>query len=197
MYLKVYFNDVPIIITTKAEPGIRFSTIDKNLNFESLEQPQASRLPIVWQLKTYDEWKQVIKERFKLVQAGGGIVARNPSEILLIFRRGKWDLPKGKLDEGEKLEACAVREVTEETGLAEIILKDHLTTTYHSYFDKGKWVLKESVWFMMQTSYTGELHPQAEEDIEECRWVPKLDLHQYRKAAHASVRDIIDLISGD
>jgi len=51
----------------------------------------------------------------------------------MIFRRGKWDLPKGKLDKGETLEQCAVREVREETGLKKIKLQSPLMTTYHTY----------------------------------------------------------------
>jgi 8-oxo-dGTP pyrophosphatase MutT (NUDIX family) len=52
-----------------------------------------------------------------IIKAGGGIVVNEQNEVLLIYRRGKWDLPKGKLDDGETIEECALREVKEETGL--------------------------------------------------------------------------------
>jgi ADP-ribose pyrophosphatase YjhB (NUDIX family) len=52
----------------------------------------------------------------KIVMAAGGLVENEHGEILLIYRKKHWDLPKGKLDAGETLEECAVREVEEETG---------------------------------------------------------------------------------
>ena len=52
--------------------------------------------------------------------AGGYVVRRTPKgnlKVLTIFRRGLWDLPKGKLDPGESPEKGAVREVSEEVGI--------------------------------------------------------------------------------
>ena len=43
----------------------------------------------------------------KKIIAGGGIVENEERKILFQFRRGKWDLPKGKLEEGETIENCA------------------------------------------------------------------------------------------
>ncbi len=58
-------------------------------------------------------------------------------EVLFMFRRGKWDLPKGKLDPGETLEACALREVEEETGVGQLELKNFLLVTEHTYAERG------------------------------------------------------------
>ena len=68
--------------------------------------------------------------------AAGGIVMNPKQEILWIFRRGFWDLPKGKLDPGETIPQCALREVEEETGINDIQLNELITITYHEYFDK-------------------------------------------------------------
>jgi 8-oxo-dGTP pyrophosphatase MutT (NUDIX family) len=71
-----------------------------------------------------------------IIIAGGGIVTNELGELLMIFRRGKWDLPKGKLDEGESIEDCAIREVEEETGVKNLKLGAKLLVTEHEYFDK-------------------------------------------------------------
>src|SRR4249919_1544763 len=84
-----------------------------------------------------------------IIKAGGGLVKNEKKEILFMFRRGKWDLPKGKLDPGESIEECAVREVVEETGLKKVELKHFLVTTYHTYTENGKHILKESHWYNM------------------------------------------------
>src|SRR5215469_11706824 len=83
------------------------------------------------------EWliQKFLKEIMKKIIAAGGLVFNDKNELLMIFRRGKWDLPKGKLDEGESIEACAVREVQEETGL-NVELQSFIGLTYHEYFDK-------------------------------------------------------------
>ena len=71
----------------------------------------------------------------KVITAAGGLVLNPNTEILMIFRRGHWDLPKGKLDEGETIVSCAVREVQEETGLSDIHVDQFLLMTKHTYFD--------------------------------------------------------------
>lgn len=111
-------------------------------------------------------------EKTRIV-AGGGLVLNEAGELLLIFRRGKWDLPKGKLDEGETIEECAVREVMEETGLTGITRGELIGISYHDYFDTyiGRDVTKETHWFAMQASGQQVLVPQTEEDIEEIKWV--------------------------
>lgn len=112
---------------------------------------------------------------FTPVTAAGGVVVRKTphgAEILLMHRRGEWDLPKGKLDPGETVEACALREVGEETGLTGLILGPFLTATHHRYEDAyGSWD-KTTHWFLMSLADEGvPLIPQAEEQIEKLEWV--------------------------
>ena len=109
----------------------------------------------------------------------------------MIFRRGKWDLPKGKLDPGESLETCAVREVQEETGVQDVVLEKPLVVTYHTYDESGKHILKESHWYLMQTEKEEELTPQQDEDIDLCIWVPLDELETYMHNTHPSIRDVI------
>ena len=106
-----------------------------------------------------------------VIQAGGGLVVNEAGEVLFMFRRGKWDLPKGKLDPGETLDACALREVEEETGVGHLKLIKFLMVTEHTYSERGRTILKETHWYQMETNSDQPLIPQAEEDITELRWI--------------------------
>jgi 8-oxo-dGTP pyrophosphatase MutT (NUDIX family) len=104
--------------------------------------------------------------------AAGGLVTNPQGQILWIFRRGFWDLPKGKLDEGETIQTCAVREVEEETGIKNIRLHELLKFTNHIYFDThlNQEVVKRTYWFHM-TIPTAQIGiPQISEDIEKIEW---------------------------
>lgn len=109
------------------------------------------------------------------VTAAGGVVVRQEPDgprVLLMYRRGEWDLPKGKLDPGETVEACALREVEEETGLTGVTLGPFLTATRHRYEDAyGRWD-KTTLWYLMSVlGDGGGLVPQADEQIEALEWV--------------------------
>jgi 8-oxo-dGTP pyrophosphatase MutT (NUDIX family) len=124
------------------------------------------------------------------------LVRNEKGEILFIFRRGKWDLPKGKLDAGETLEQCAVREVAEETGLRDIQLDGPLLVTWHTYDESGKHFLKETHWFSMSTRGDQSLTPQAEEQITELKWVGPEDLQAIVKDTFPSIVDVIKAAGG-
>jgi 8-oxo-dGTP pyrophosphatase MutT (NUDIX family) len=109
----------------------------------------------------------------------------------MIFRRGKWDLPKGKLDKGEKLEDCAVREVEEETGLKDIKLISPLIITYHTYHEGTKFILKESHWYNMKVSGDQKLVPQTEEGIIETKWATIKEAEQLFPQSFPSIVDVI------
>ncbi len=104
--------------------------------------------------------------------AAGGLVTNPNGEILWIFRRGFWDLPKGKLDDGETIQSCAVREVQEETGLKNIQLHQMIGFTNHTYFDPylKEEVVKRTYWFHMTIPDLQEGNPQTTEDIEKLEW---------------------------
>ena len=116
-----------------------------------------------------------------IITAAGGLVQNNEGAFLLIFRRGFWDLPKGKLDVGESIPDCAVREVREETGLQSLELGPFICTTAHPYFDTwlNKDVVKQTHWFSMLSLANDTLVPQTEEDIEKIEWVSMEQLPQY------------------
>lgn len=126
------------------------------------------------------------------IMAGGGIVSNQKGEILFQFRRGKWDLPKGKLDEGERIEECAVREVEEETGLTNVDLGELIGVTKHYYQENGDDIEKETHWYAMSVTGDQNLVPQIEEDIMELRWVAKEDVDEYLTNTFDNIRDIVN-----
>ncbi|NCI46344.1 NUDIX hydrolase [Sediminibacterium soli] len=129
-----------------------------------------------------------------LIIAAGGLVLNEKNELLMIHRRGKWDLPKGKLDKGESIEQCAVREVEEETGLRNIRLGQLIGIGYHEYFDKylGEDVIKESHWYAMTADSTQPLIPQTEEDIADIRWVKDAELRKCLENTYPNILDIVE-----
>ena len=52
-----------------------------------------------------------------VIESAGGLVCNHYHHILLMFKRGKWDMPKGRIEQGQCREEAALREVHEEPGL--------------------------------------------------------------------------------
>ena len=134
MYINIYFGDKPVILC---------DTIDKEIN-EILHHPDAVFVDeispraikamlheikkdefhagVIWHTDL-EKLKETFFKNFIIIEASGGIVQNEKKEILFINRLGKWDLPKGKIEPGEKEEESAVREVNEETGVKDLHLK--------------------------------------------------------------------------
>lgn len=110
----------------------------------------------------------------KKIEAAGGAVAFS-GRVLFIHRFGRWDLPKGKMEQGESPEQTAVREVEEECGVGQLKLEVRFSDTFHIYFYEGQYVVKQTYWFGMSTPFTGTLKPQTEEGIEEVAWIEPAD----------------------
>jgi len=133
-----------------------------------------------------------------IIIAAGGLVQNSKGEFLLIYRRGFWDLPKGKLDAGELITECAVREVQEETGIQTLELGPFICTTTHHYFDKwlNKDVVKHTHWYIMLSLENEALVPQTEEDIEKIEWVPREQLPQYLLQTYPTIRSVFEAFNG-
>ena len=129
-------------------------------------------------------------EAFVPVEAGGGLVTSPRGEVLMIYRNGRWDLPKGKLEPGEEIADCALREVQEECGVSGLTLGKLLTRTYHLYEMHGRWMLKRTTWFAMSHSGAGELVPQVEEGITDIRWIAGVNLRLYVDNTYATIREV-------
>lgn len=131
------------------------------------------------------------KTHFKNITAAGGLVINEKKQILMIFRRSKWDLPKGKVEKNETIEQAAVREVEEETGIKVDSLKELLKTTFHIYLHNGKYCLKENYWFKMKSHSKYPLTPQVEEDIEKIEWVDSENIDKYLAKSFPSIKDVV------
>lgn len=131
------------------------------------------------------------KAMFKVIEAAGGLVRNPKGEYLFIFRNGKWDLPKGKIEKEESIENAAIREVEEECGISGLRILKQLDTTYHTYSINGQSVLKPTYWFEMESSDSSALVPQEEEGITEVKWFPIKDLGVIKENTYGSVLDII------
>lgn len=177
----------------KHNPGVLWIDFHPSDKMEDLLQQITQSGIIVNVLYSSDlkTLKVLFFASFTLIQAAGGLVENERGEQLIIYRRGKWDLPKGKMDEGETPAQCAVREVEEETGLKQIQLQQPLTTTYHIYSEKGEAILKETFWFKMKVTGEQVLIPQAEEDIEAVKWILPSAWSDYAKESYPSIREVI------
>ena len=128
---------------------------------------------------------------FKSITAAGGRVENEQQDILIIYRRDKWDLPKGKVDEGETIPEAALREVKEECGVNQLTLGSKLGIIYHLYHHKGKWILKDTHWFKMQGSIEDVLIPQHEEDIMQIQWMPSTE-YTWRANTYPSILKVME-----
>jgi len=128
---------------------------------------------------------------FSFVEAAGGLVCNNNDEYLLIYRHEHWDLPKGVVEPGETIPETALREVEEECGIRELTLCDFITSTYHTYEEGNKIILKKTHWYSMK--YTGSAipAPQTEEGIMDARWMTREALSEYFPKMFPSVAEVI------
>ncbi|GAA4408958.1 hypothetical protein GCM10023187_31520 [Nibrella viscosa] len=140
--------------------------------------------------------KKVAEERmkslFKVVKAAGGVVFKG-DQMLLMFRRGVWDLPKGKLDEGESSREGAMREVEEETGLR-VDLDDKICTTWHTYTFNGSRILKRTKWYRMICVDESRMAPQEDEDIEQLAWMDRRQAQLALTNSFSSIRYVIESV---
>ena len=130
----------------------------------------------------------------KKIIAGGGVVVNENNQVLFIYRRKKWDLPKGKLDPGEDIKACAIREVMEETGIRDLTIGNLIIVTTHSYEENGLNMQKETHWFEMKASTVDNpiLTPQQEEDIEKIEWVSLENLEEYLSETYTTIQQVLN-----
>ena len=203
MYIKIYFNDKPLFLCDTVDKTIQpfihhdDAVFIDDLNAHTIKtmihEMQQQRVHAgIFQHPDLEELKKAFFKKFTLIQAAGGLIKNNEDNILMIFRRGKWDLPKGKLDKGEKIEDCAIREVKEETGLKNVKLNSPLLVTYHTYHEGTRSILKESHWFTMMITGEQKLTPQTEEDIFDIKWISADEINSYLPKSFPLISDIIE-----
>ena len=192
---KVFFNQKPLILTNKiqnfsdTEPFLFIKYTSVTQIIKALKSSKNSKV-FLYHKDTDKLWKGFIK-KFPIVEAAGGLVKRTDNKLLFIFRNNKWDLPKGGVEKKELIIDAAIREVTEETGVGDIIVEKKISETYH-IFKKGKrFRLKKTYWFKMSTTYMGKTNPQTEEGIEKTKWVSNKNIEDILNDAFENIRIIV------
>lgn len=210
--MKIFINDIPVYILSEKKINMKrayglvvreFESIVPEVLVDDVLIMNASFEQIDSLLKLMTDKKQkklhsifissrekrelinYIKSKFKVIEAAGGIVEKD-GKLLLIYRRKVWDLPKGKLDKGETVTECAVREVEEETGV-KVKIDHEIDAVWHTYISRKKYILKKTHWFAMHCVDDQNMAPQKGEGIKKVEW---MDLEQVRKALHDSYRSI-------
>ena len=199
---KVYYNDKPIVLTTDQEAYVKehstaasYSKLTgaskDNFTYAVQQLEKAEVKGVIIAGASQEQLLSQLHNMYRIIDAGGGVTYSEKGELLMIFRRGKWDLPKGKLDEGETIEECAVREVTEETGLENIALHEKVGSTYHIYEQNKEHLLKRTAWYKMTGSSAQQLKPQKSENILEARWVKEHELAPLAAKSYEAIREIL------
>ncbi len=202
MYYKIYFNDKPLFLCDGLNDEIRaYAHHDDAVYIDEFSPPAVNSIIHEMRLEKVhagiffhpdlETLKKAFWKKFILVKAAGGLIKNEAGKLLFMFRRGKWDLPKGKLDAGESLEECAIREVREETGLSSVVLKKPLLITWHTYDESGKHFLKETHWYWMEATGEQILVPQQEEQISELKWAGEEELHFFAANTFPSILDVL------
>lgn len=203
--ITIYFDDKPVFLCDEITPAINeyrhhpetvyideLSAAAINSILHEINKPQF-HAGILYD-KDFLKLKAAFFKHFTLVKAAGGLIKNEEGEVLLIFRLGKWDLPKGKLDGNETIAECAKREVREETGLKNLEIVEPIGVTFHTYVRFGKHFLKETHWYAMKASGNEKLIPQTEEDITEIIWARKNDLGKYLSNSYPTLVEILESV---
>jgi len=199
---KVFFNDRVVLIG---------STFKKSLIIKSLvfHVSNMKEVKFAWSTFKSDQQerdlilltdnpnvgKEMFFSLFSVIDAAGGLVCNLKNQLLCIFRWGKWDLPKGKAEKGEKIEETAIREVEEECGITNLQNDGLNSITWHIYEHPRKhenWMLKQTYWFNMTYGGHQELVPQINEDILEAKWFSKGNLDVVLGNTWASLKPLIE-----
>lgn len=194
---KVFVNGLPLILTNKLSETANgaYFLLNKDSIAAAIKSLKKNKLDSAFIYHpNHEEILKKFTQEIPLIVAAGGVVTNAEGKVLFIYRNDKWDLPKGKLDKGESIEDCAIREVMEETGVKDLRLENFLRTTYHVFTNNGVNTLKQVHWYAMRTEYTGRLKPEKKEGIVKVKWKGPLKI---QKALQNSYPNIKTLFEGD
>ena len=191
---KVFVGDKPIILTTIVEQETNFKnylldTVNIGKVIRELSTTKLEEVRLIH--KNGEKLLKKFLKKLPNVIAGGGKVFNDNNEILFIYRNDKWDLPKGKIEGVESIEKTAIREVTEETGVAGLEITKPLETTYHIFKRNGNHRIKVTYWFEMKTNFAGNLYAQEEEGITKVEWLNQEQTQEALENSYANIKLLI------
>ena len=198
---EVFINNKPLVIVRSGTPdryreGLKkIETTAEAVNPAELtgwlHADQSIRGIIVVCPSPSGMMKQFFRD-YKLIEAAGGLVHNPEGKILFIYRNDKWDLPKGKLEDGEQPDRAALREVEEETHVSGLTILRKLKTTYHTYSLEFTSVLKKTYWFEMNCRKGSSPKPQQEEGIEEVKWMNPVEIRNALKNTYPLIEGLVN-----
>ena len=202
MYIKVYFNEKPLFLADQMDKELTaLAHHEDTVLIDEFSPPAINSLIHEMKLSkihagilihsNLGALKKAFYKKFMLIKAAGGLVTNEAGDLLFIFRKNKWDLPKGKLEDGEDIESCAVRETEEETGLKGVRIGKPLITSHHTYDESGHHILKETFWYKLSVTGKQDLKPQVEEQITEIRWVNPGSMQEVLSNTYPLIRDVL------
>lgn len=203
MFIKIYFDTTPLILADSPEhiPATIHASAT-TYTYDELAPSQLKKIigdlyagnskAVVIISGDGEALKKEVFACFENIEAAGGIVQNEQKDLLFIFRKERWDLPKGKMEAGEDAASCAEREITEETGIQPLQLIGPVGTTYHAYREKKKDILKTSHWFYFTTTNNEKGTPQTEEEITEVKWIATRDLKKPMKQSYETIKEILN-----
>lgn len=192
---RIYINDNTLFISEvlpeqkEKIQQLEFQDFDLQTFYKKLKN--GSKKSYLFLTKNPEETFNKLKKNCEIIKAAGGLVESANGNYLFIFRNKKWDLPKGKLELGEKMKETAVREVEEECGIKVLKREKKLCKTYHVYQNGSKMVIKKTNWYKMTVKGEPKLVPQKEEGIDEAVWLDKNHLAPVVKNTFPSIMDVM------
>lgn len=124
--------------------------------------------------------------------SAGGVVYRvdggTPLFLLIRDSYQNWGFPKGHLEDGEELEATALREVGEETGLAGLTARGAIDSIDWFFRFRGQLIHKFCHFYLFETAESRTC-PQRAEGITACRWMPFEEAESL--ISYANARDVL------
>ncbi len=195
---KIFFNNRAICIGDSKEGGSFNGKIHRWQTSDTVQKIIADFEEQTEDIFILTEYKEALLEQFKAeyqyIKAAGGVVYNRQQQVLAIFRLGKWDLPKGKVEDNETVNQAAIREVEEECGITNVVIEKPLTVTYHTYTMFGKKWLKETHWYSMFYNGNETVTPQTEEDIERVEWLDASQLETFKRNTYSSILEVLKMV---
>lgn len=200
---KIYINEVEVILKPSTEVTledtvssgslvVKYTGNKKHfLDYISILEKSIKSEKLIIHAEDYVKLKADFKSHFSEIEAGGGLVRNEKNEYLFIYRRGSWDLPKGKIETNETKREATLREITEETGVKKMTIVQKLLVTRHTYRSNvGKRIIKKSHWYLIETKKQA-LVPQIDEDIERVEWMTLERFFSKKRQVYPNILEVI------